>query len=77
MAEYILRATLHITVREFRAHMREVIRRGEPRILGTRWQAKCIIVPVDPAEWHRSSGMDKRMRLTRKKFEDAMSHLEY
>jgi hypothetical protein len=74
---YITRTTLHITAREFRAHMAEVIKRGEPRVLGTRLRAKCIIMPVPPQEWHGRVGMDKRMRDTRALFEQVMSHLEH
>ena len=77
MAEYIRLATLQITMRELRTHLAETIKRGEPRILGTRRKARALIIPIDPSEWHGSRGMDRRLRLTRQRIEDALSHLEH
>lgn len=65
-----------ITVRDFRSHMREVIKAGEPRIIGNPYLARCIILPVSPTEWRRKKGMDLRLTETRKRFEEVMATLE-
>ena len=65
-----------ITVRNLRAHFAEVVGSGEPRIVGSRWCVKCLIIPVPPKEWTKLKGPDKTLWETRKRFEELMFWLE-
>jgi len=65
-----------IAVRDLRAKFKDVVERGEPRIVGTRWTARCIILPIPKSERTKQAFAGGRLEQTRKAFEEIMALLE-
>jgi hypothetical protein len=65
-----------IGVRDLRANLKAIIERGEPRIVGTHWSARCIILPIPKPEQTKRYHETVRLEETRKLFEEIMAVLE-
>jgi hypothetical protein len=71
-----VRPTTLITARELRANLRAVMVGEDARVVGTRSNARCIVLPIPVFEHRGKRGMDRRLTETRRRFEAIMATLE-
>jgi len=73
---YLSRARHLITMREVRANLRAVVDGDEPRILGTHYRARALIIPVSNGYPRFGKGQADTVAKIKRYFDDLMTCIE-